>query len=80
MNDGLNVVLDGDRILSEQNLLYADADIDAKPETISYTRRDVPYGSFTLSDPPFNQLFEFTQVKYLNRTFCWFSSVFVFVT
>lgn len=68
VNNGLNVVVGGDKILSDKDLLYGDADIDAKPETISYTRRAIPYGTFTLSDPPYNQLFEFTQVTY-NRIF-----------
>lgn len=62
LNNGLNVVIEGAKILSEKDLLYADPDIDAKPENISYTRRAIPNGAFTLSDPPFNPLFEFTQV------------------
>lgn len=61
VNNGLNVVIGGDKILTDKDLLYGDPDIDAKPETISYTRRAIPNGSFTLSDPPYSPLFEFSQ-------------------
>lgn len=62
INKGLNVVIEGDKILSNKDLLYGDPDIDAKPENIIYTRRAIPNGAFTLSDPPYKPLFEFTQV------------------
>lgn len=65
VNNGLNVVIGGDKILTDKDLLYGDPDIDAKPETISYTRRAIPNGAFTLSDPPYSPLFEFSQVCYM---------------
>ncbi|XP_065210163.1 chondroitin sulfate proteoglycan 4 [Planococcus citri] len=67
INKGLNVVIEGAKILTNKDLLYGDPDIDTKPENIQFTRRAIPNGAFTLADPPYNPLFEFTQNDINNR-------------
>lgn len=76
INKGLNVVIEGVKILSSKDLLFGDPDIDTKPENILYTRRAISNGEFTLSDPPYTALFEFTQVFFSSNRFINFSSIF----
>lgn len=64
VNNGLNVVVNGEKILTRKDLLFEDVDIDAKPESISYTPpQPIPNGAFILSDSPHNQLLVFSQVR-----------------
>ena len=65
VNNGLNVVVGGDKLLTRRDLLYDDADIDTKPESISFTNRIVPNGAFMLADSTHRTLFEFSQVCFI---------------
>ena len=65
VNNGLNVVLGGDKILTRRDLLYGDTDIDAKPDSITYLSRSIPNGAFMVADSPHRILFEFSQVGFL---------------
>ncbi|XP_054715288.1 chondroitin sulfate proteoglycan 4-like [Uloborus diversus] len=57
-----NVVLDGERKLTGQDLKYTDPDIDSTSENIQYTRRGIPNGALFHIDDMSTQVHQFTQV------------------
>lgn len=79
VNNGLNVVVGGNKTLTRRDLLYEDADIDAKPESISYTPPEIiPNGAFIRSDSPYSQLRIFSQVgQWLDLLFSFLSVFFL---
>ncbi|XP_012264856.2 chondroitin sulfate proteoglycan 4 [Athalia rosae] len=56
-----NVVLNGERILTDKVLAYVDADLNTKPSDIVYSRRDQGNGGLFKVGNPSVQIFEFTQ-------------------
>ena len=55
------VVENGNRLLTNQDLCFVDYDIDTRPEDIKYTHHALPNGELVKADNPTEAVFEFTQ-------------------
>lgn len=55
------VVENGKRLLTSQDLKFVDYDIDTRPEDIKYSHHALPNGELVRSDNPSEAVFEFTQ-------------------
>lgn len=56
------VVRDGERLLTGQDLRYADTDIDCGPADILYTRQEISNGGIYSALDTNSPLYQFTQV------------------
>lgn len=56
-----HVVLNGERILTNEVLAYVDADLNTKPSDIVYSRRDSANGGLYRISDPGTEIYEFTQ-------------------
>ena len=55
------VVENGQRLLTNQDLLFVDNDIDTLPINIKYSHHALPNGELVRADTPTEPVFEFTQ-------------------
>ena len=55
------VVEGGQKLLTDQDLLFIDLDIDTKPEDLRYNHHAIPNGELVKVDNPSQPVFEFTQ-------------------
>lgn len=61
------VVRDGERLLTGQDLRYADADIDCGPADILYTRQEISNGGIYSALDGNSPLYQFTQVRLISH-------------
>ncbi|XP_053634278.1 chondroitin sulfate proteoglycan 4 [Cherax quadricarinatus] len=57
----LNVVTESERVVTSNDLLYIDPDLDTPSSQIQYTRRKIPNGDFFHIDDRFEPVYLFTQ-------------------
>ena len=61
------VVEGGQKLLTDQDLLFIDLDIDTKPEDLRYNHHAIPNGELVKVDNPSQPVFEFTQADLNNQ-------------
>ena len=55
------MVENGQRLLTDEDLLFVDYDIDTRPEDIKYSHHALPNGELVYATNPTEPVFEFTQ-------------------
>ena len=61
------VVEGGQKLLTNQDLLFVDLDIDTKPDDIRYNHHAIPNGELVMVDNPSQPVFQFTQADLNNK-------------
>ena len=61
------VVEGGQKLLTDQDLLFVDLDIDTRPEDIRYNHHAIPNGELVRVDNPSSPVFQFTQADLNNK-------------
>ena len=67
MDKVFEVVEGGQKLLTDQDLLFIDLDIDTKPEDLRYEHRAIPNGELVRVDNPSEPVFVFTQADLNNQ-------------
>ena len=57
------VVENGQRLLTDEDLLFVDYDIDTRPEDIRYSHHALPNGELVYASNPSVSIYEFTQAE-----------------
>ena len=57
------VVENGQRLLTDEDLLFVDYDIDTRPEDIKYSHHALPNGELVYASNPSVSIYEFTQAE-----------------
>jgi len=63
----IQVVEGGQKLLTSDDLLFVDLDIDTKPEEIRYSHHAIPNGELVRVDDPARPVFQFTQADLNER-------------